>query len=878
MFLARHFWNALLDLAEVVGSLEGNEVLDVKSRDTNPSQPTFSSPLSSDSGHFRVAAPIELQHLDTSRVSQDSSHRSQNPQQDNVRHLRWQDNASMTIKELSEEAQARKDETRAAKRTAARAEAETKRQAGFRERHVRGLELEIVWMSNQSAQAAEEHETRLQRREDELVAQKEAAEKAAATAESRLREAQTKHEAEMSTARSKIETLQTSIDDRDTQIIGLSNEVEDIREAKKRVIEGKNDLYRAKLKAKQKVKKLKAKNRALDSKRKEAESKVSGAGGRAKGLQDQLRVSEKNAERWEKSCKEAEEDARDKVLSAYAGIIPYVLEESQQETMIASEETETSQLVELRKEMDELREENGRLTNKVKEWDEAWEAAVQGEEAWKEGTRRQYDEEKREALAQVRADDGTSSKPAAVEEEIRRECALEKDKALRSLRGHFTSKLKSHTNQELQKSRRRTSFERKMRSRVKKCPVKCVFKRAMSCAVAMEQSLIQKQLGRQFETEISNYKIRFEAEHARTRTQIDARPDQDEEVKKRDVEIEAQKSKLEQANKAKRQSAADLKKAKEENERLRRDAKAHESQKSLARQSKSEVQITLMTQDLIRASKLLGELSVMGLDQLHRELLGELLSANKVITDLRTSIEEGQSVDHEAFIIRMDLVMNKSDDFDKLDPRERPTLHSQLSETYLIIGSLSTILTRNPGDNTSRDLLEKIYGGKGKGKGKQGAMSVPAVLSGPSVASNGGRSAAPSPEPNGSDLATSAPAAGQQTGFSNNTGPTSTQTPNMPPSTITANPKAAESQAGPEDMDPATAHALQGSDETGLSALEDLDIDLTNPIFRNLDVEADTFHESNPATQIARGNDPSEGAMKLEAILTRLRNNTSTWP
>lgn len=875
MSLAWHFWNALLDLAEVVGTLEGNEVLDVKRTDITPSQPNFSSaPRTSDSEHFRVAAPIEPQQSDASRVSQDFNHRNQMLQQDNVRHLRWRDNASMTIKELTEGAQARKDETRAAKKTAARAEAEMQRQVGERERQVRGLELEIVWMSNQNAQATEEHETRFHRREDELVAQKEAAEKAAATAEGRLREAQTKHEAEMSTSRLKIETLETSIDHRDSQIIGLSNEVEDVREAKKRAIEGKHDLYRAKLKANQEVKRLKAKNRALDSKRKEAESKISEAGGRAKGLQDQLRVSEKNAERWEKSCKEVEEDARDKVLSAYAGIIPHVPEEPQQETTTASEETGTSQLVELRKERDELREENGRLTNKVREWDEAWEAAVQGEEAWKEGIRRQYDDYKREALAKARADEGTSSKPAAMEEDIRRECELEKNKALGSLRDYFASKLKSDTNQETQKSRRRTSFERRMRSRVKKCQVKCVVRQAVSRAVGVEQSLIQKQLQRQFETELSTHKTRFEAEHASTQTQSDARPDQDQEVKKRDMEIESQKSKLEKANKEKRQLAADLKKAKEENERLRRDAKAHESQESMAILSKSEVQITLMTQDLIRASKLLDEISVMGLDQLHRELLSELLSANKVITDLRTLVEEGQSVDHEAFVIRMDLVMNKSDDFDRLDPRERPTLHSQLSETYLVIGSLSTILTRNSGESTNRDLLEKIYGDKGKGKGRQGAMFVSAVVSGPSVASNGGRSAAPSPEPNGSNLAISGPTDSQKTAFSSSVGPTSTQASKMPPSTTTANPEATQSQAGPEDMDPATAHALQGSDETGLSALEELDIDLTNPIFRNFDVEAACIE--NHATQTANRNEPSEGAMAVEAILTRLRDSMFT--
>lgn len=679
MSFVRHFLNASLDLAEVVGSLEGSEVPDVESTNTNPSQATISSaPSTSDSEDSRVAAPIERQQSDMSRVIENISQRNQMLQQDNVRHLRWQDNASMTIKEFNEEIQARKDETRAAKKKAARAEAETQRQVGDRKRQVWGLKLEMVQMSNQNAQAIEEHEIRLRRREKELLAQKEAVEKAAATAESR---AQTKHAAEMSTARSKIQTLQTTVNDRESQIFRLSNEIQDVREAKKRASQGENDLYRhAKLKAKQIVENLEAKIRTLDLKRKEVESKFSAAEGRAKGLLDQLRVSEKNAERWEKSCKEAEEVARDRTLSASADIMPHIPEASQQEAATAAKEAETPQLVELRKENYELREENNYLANKVKWWDEAWEAVVQCEEAWKEGVRRQYDEEKREALAKARADERARSKPAAMEEEIRRECQLEKTKALDSLRGQFGSKLESLTNQNLQNPTRMTTFERKLQSRVKKCQIKGVIRQAVSRAVEVEQSLIQKQLQRQFETDLSSHKTQLEAEHAKTRTQIGVRPDQDQEVRNRDVEIESQKSKLEQASQPKRQCATALRKVSAENERLGQDAKAHETQ------------ITLMTQDLNRASKLLDELSVVGLDQLHRELLSELLSANKVIADLRTSIEEGHSVDYEAFVIRMHLVMNKSDDFDKLSPRERPTLHAQLSETYAVIGNLNTIL------------------------------------------------------------------------------------------------------------------------------------------------------------------------------------------
>ena len=886
MSFVRHFWHAFLDLAEVVASLEGNDTDEFMSTDPTPTQPTSSFPpqpiseqrRTTDSELSGPAPPIEpqrsetLQHshgkentveginasaelVNTHRIRQDLSDRNQELQQDNVRHLRWQDEASMTIKDLSEEAQVQKFKTRAANQSAVRSEAAMQQQIGKLERQVRNLELEKVWMSNNNAQAIAELETLHRRNKNEVKAQKEAAERAKAAAVSRLTEARIKHKGEMSTARSKIETLQTSTDNRMSEVIRLSDELKDARRAKRRAVEGKSDLCRAKLKANHKVRRLKAKNQASDSKRREAESKVSGAEGCAKGLQDQLRVSNKRVERLETVCKQAEEDAIDKVLSAYTVATPQAPERPQQVTTAASEDLEQSQLIELRKERDELREENRRLTDELKNWSKSWDAAVQNQETWEEEIRRQCDEEKREALGKARGNDGASSKPATMEQEVRRQCQMEKEQALNSLRGQFALKIKSRTKQELQKSRHRTDTERQMRSKVKKRQVKSLVRQTVSRAVKVERSLVHVQLWTLFQTEISNHKTHLDSEHAKTRAQSDARHDQillDQEIQKRDKSIDSQNSKLKQADTEKREYEDQLKRVKEENTRLSRQVIVHESQDSTARQSRGEAQITLMTQDMARAAKLLDEVSVVGLDNFHREQLSELLEANKVITDLRLTIEEGQSVDHEAFLKRMDLVMERSDHFTTLDPRERPTLHSQLEGTYWIIGSLVPILTRDPGDTTNRDLLERIYGGKGKGKGKQGTMIVPSVVSGSSVASNGERSAAPSPQANGSNLVVSGPDNSQQTGSSNYTVPTSIQTPNVHPSTSTANPEAIQSQDGPKDMDSALAHALQGVDETGLGLLEDLDllkdvdvdsIDWNDPVFRNFDIEADPFPE-----------------------------------
>ena len=970
MSLARHLWNAFLETAKVVGSLEGNDGSNIESTVAGPTEPICSSAprskpeqaCTSDREQSGGAAPTEPKHPDAiqypqskanssegvntsnvtepqsndhtelsgrneeleqessevvlenaskntllHRINEEFSDQNQKLLQANARHLKWQDKASMTIKGLIEWAQARKHETRATKNAAVRARAALRQQIGTLERQIKDSKLETVRMTNENARTMEEHENHWQEVNTDLEAQKQTAERAAAAAERQLEEAQAKHEKEMSTARSKIEGLRATqtftigcerdienlpeelsqaqkekgevlapyekavetpkkrVDDHDSEIFRLRGQMLDERQAKRRAIEEKDKLHLASLKATRDMEILNDKYQELESEKREATSRALSAEGRAKGLQDQLWVSEKNADRWEALYQKTEEDARDKVLSAYADSIPPFSEDGQHVTTKTTEEVEILALVEtLRKEKEELQEKNDGLTADVSQWSQRWEAAVEGQETWQQDIRRQCDKEKEEALAQARANDRAISERDTKEHDIRRQCKAEKEKALAeereklqilwdsrecSLKGQFAVKLRSHTNQELQKARRRTGSERNKQSKVKRCQVKCVLKQAVSRAVEVEWPLIQNDLRSQVQTELFSYKAQFEAEHAKALTELRAQNDTgsmnqvllDQEIKKRDGYIESHKARLKQAYDEKRKSEAELKRAREENDRLSQQVIAHDSEEAMARQSGSEAQISLMTQDLVRASKLLAELAAMGLDQYHRDLLNELVLANQLIRDTRLTIEEDESVDYEDLKARLQRVVDSSDGLDDMDPRERPTLYAQLCETYLIVGGLINILAEEPGATTNQDILERIYRDKVKGKGKEGTPFAPNVISGPSVRSNGGRSAAPSPEPERSKPITSPPNGNQETDFGNN----SAQNPDVYRSTDTPDPHIAESEDEPEEMDSATAHALQRYDEMDpdMPAFDLDSIDWDDPAWLQLDPEAGLYSQ-----------------------------------
>ena len=834
--------------------------------------------------------PEDHTHLD----DQDLSAQNQTLQQENLCHLKWQDRASMAIKKMKEEAGARKHKARTTMKAAVRARIAMQRQIEIYERQIEESEQDRDRVFDENARAAEAlektHKRRLQRARNELETQKEAAEEAAVTAERRITEGQAKHNEDMSEANAKvkdlqaaqtfildckreanglrdqlaqakrekteqlaakeeeIERLQICVNNRDCDIRRLKDDAVDERRATMDAISKKGRLERAKLAADGELEKLKTENASLNSERGEVESRALGAEGRAKGLQDQLMVTKRRAEHWETLYNKTEENARNEVLGAYDVATVQIPEEDQQTPTTSSEEEGLSVLVEkLRKENDDLQKKHGGLIAEIEKWNQAWEKAEKEQKAWQQETRRQYDAEKQKALAEERANDRANQGQDSREHDIRRQCEEEKQKALAAerekcrvqweiqeslLKGQFAVKFKSHTKHELQKLRHRAGVEHKKQLKVRKSQAKWVFGQAVSRAVQVERSLLQNQLRKHFQAELSNYKTQFESEHACSQTQSEARNDTgstnqvllDEEIKKREGYIILQKTHLKKAFEAKRESENALKSVREENQRLSREVMAFESQTAMAKQAKNKRQITLMTQELARALKLFSEIAILGLDEKHRQCLNELVLANKVLRDIRSTIEGGAFIDYKEFRDRLGRIVDGSDEFETLDPRERPALHAQLSGTYSIVGSLINILAGGQGDTTNEDILERIYRDHVKGKEKQGATIGSGAASGSSFGVNGGISVPALPQPNGNNSFTSGPKENFQATFGNPSISQGTRNPSAEPFTTPPKPKGPKPQDEPKYIDSATAHALQENHETNQGMFDLLDV------------------------------------------------------
>ena len=659
-----------------------------------------------------------------------------------------------------------------------------------------------------------------------------------------LSRAKEEHTEELVAKDQEIQVLQTGLNDRDAEIGRRRDEVADECRAKEAAIRDRGRLERTKQAADRELKELQTKNERLESERKKAETRALGAEGRAQGLQDQLMASQTRVQHWEALYNKKEEDTRNKILSAYE-----VSEEDQGTTTKSSKEEGLEILVEqLRQENDGLKENNRCLAAEIGEWGRVWETAKRDHEIWVQDYRRFYDQDKEEALTKERANNSATNEQDSTEQEIRRQCEEEKQKALAaerencriqwetqkcSLRGQFAEKLKSHTNQEMQKLRRRAGVAQKKQQKVRKCQVKWVFRQAVSRAVDVERSLLQTHLRNQFQRDLSNYKTQYESEHASSRIHAEAPTDTDpkdqvlphEEIKKRDDLIDKYKGYLKDAFAAKRKSEDALTNVKKENERLSTEVMAYASQKLMAGQTKTERQITFIIQEQVRAVKLFSEISIMGLDAWHRNLLNELVLANKVVRDLKTTIEEGSFVDYKEFRDRLKRVVDNSDDFDDLDPRERPALHAQLRETYSVVGRLINILKAKRGDTINEDILEAIHSDRVKGKKKQGSDIGSGAISGSSSSANGGMNALPTHQNNANTSSASGPNENVQAAFANTSTPKPTQNPSTVPFTTTTKPPAPESQDEPEYMDSATAHALQGMDETSQGMSVSFDVE-----------------------------------------------------
>ena len=803
MSFVRYLWDSYSALVDAQGAWEDSGTTGIEAEELGTeevSDLTTNDDIDQNDQLQQEAAktPVlnDYQTIISHPIYQDLVGQNQRLQQDNIRHLRWQDEASMAIKNLKEEKESQKQEARAAKKTAATARKAMQREIDELNHQIQESELEKGRVFLENARATAAYESCLLEVENGLKAEKEAARRAAAAVERQRKEVKARHDEEMRVANSQIgelkvaqsssaeirreasglreqlaqakkegaehvaakereiERVQTCIADRDFQIRSARADAAHDRQAKRQITWEKNDLVHTSAALEGQVKKLQEEKKSLELKKERAESMASGAEGRAQGLQNLLKAAESRADRWERDCKKAEENARNEVLSAYEAVPAEVSEAEQRIKRMSDELEESRALVEqVQTENSKLRKTIGSLEALVANWERTWQEAMDGHKTWeenvdhwKEDVRAQYEKEKRQAIAAERAEallsKGKSKGTSAEEQEIRRQCEMEKQSALAaereacrvqwenqkcSLQAHFAAKLKSHTDGELQKLRRRDCFEKKHLLKVRKRQMRGTFGKAVSQAVEVQRSLLLRQFRDESQRQLTDYKSRFESERASSKAQSEGQNitgglDQvllNEEIQKRDNYLDQHKSRLTDAYAAKRDLEGKLKTATEENRRLSREVIAFESEKAMAKQTRSEAQVTLMTREYARAVTLFSEITVLGLDEKHFKLLNDLVHANKVVRDIRTTIEEGGVVDHVYTLNLLDRIFNNSDDFDHLDPLERPAMHVQMLGTYATIGGLMRIFSGERGEIVEQDILETIYGDSVKGKGKE---------------------------------------------------------------------------------------------------------------------------------------------------------------
>ena len=948
MSLAKHLWNALLELAEVVGGLEGNDGANVDGDVDQTCLSSCSAPrlkpgrerdatryggcCERNGQHFVGVQGAENNYKSTgsegsvlepdrgagfkdrtnefrSKVSNvvigtlslnitahtiDQVLRTQNEneisKQESVAHLKWQDKASTTIKELKEQVHLRTHQQRTTKQAAFREKAAMRRRIADLGRHIRELEREKVQMVEEGARVSKAHGDRLQEARQELEAQREEARQAAVAAQDRcsehvadmrmaglkieeLRAAQTftfscRREVEelrgrldeverekredLAVKEEEVEKLRDGIEDRDATIQRLRDEVKSSRQAYEEAMREKARLHRGKMEAEGKVDRLRTKNEDLMSKKEEVEARASGAEGRAKGLQDQLTVARKREDHWRTLYTDAVEDARDRILSAYA--VPGPLQNTEEDSPRSTETAFSEVIVSSSDSVEALRKENSKLQEQMvrlkREWREAWEKAVQDQKTWQQTVHRECEEERREALLKARAANDLEQR--ARERDLRRRCEEEKRTALTAerercweqwemkeceLRAQLAaaSKVKMTCEGRERRGKLRRNRICGQGSKVEKGHLRRVFGRAVSRAVEVERRLSERRLRSEcqfcqktrFESELAESKGGPEEEAAQKAPPASIDPVlRDEEIRKRDEYIAAIEARLETAHEEKRAAQRDLENVRSENERLSRDIATCRDQESMMKRNGGgwETQKSaLMLSDFARALELLDEVATMGLDDnRHRHTLTELLLANKVVREIRCSIEKedeeqekegGERVHLDDVENKLDCIILASDHVEDPDPATHPALHAQLAETYSVVGGLLNILMGTRGESTKGDLLGRICGEKVRGfEAAAGRSAAETTIS-------------PNP-PNETHLLLP----NHQTSLSTDA------TATLSTSNNTTAPLAPPRDEA-EDMDPATAHALQGMDEFDPDSFDLGSIDWSDPTIRRAGAE-----------------------------------------
>lgn len=475
--------------------------------------------------------------VNTHQLIEDLNKQNKELSQERSNAIKWQDAASMAIKEANDEAETRKQETKAAKKAGFQAVAMVQRQLIVSRDQVAALKRDKARAGVEKNRAEVEHRKEI------------------SVAEGRIRESQTGLISAISHGRESIELfeelsrmsqdMQNELVAKDQQLTakeGENKELQDRINARSSVFEdiseeARKDREACEKSQREKLKSEKAQRvaerrvnglqreaitvkattdramKALQTKLAESVARETGAStraikaeGDAEKFRRELDNTESARQMFEK--REGEWAALFAANQTHAGTSTQstrnaaVAQESETNSQIATSTTD-------RVEVSKLTKVSSKKKNKTEEWkrDVRRELEEQNQTVFateRENIRRELDEEKRIALVAER-------------QAIR---GIVKS----SLKAKLVMRLKSQKNKELRKVRRRATAER---VRGKKGQVKWDFVKAVSPPVEVDRSQletqIRSQLQNEFQNELANQKTQWENEKTAEQSQLETR-------------------------------------------------------------------------------------------------------------------------------------------------------------------------------------------------------------------------------------------------------------------------------------------------------------------------------------------------------------------
>lgn len=477
--------------------------------------------------------------------------------------IKWQDAASMAIKEAKDEAETRKQETHAAKKTGLRAAAMVQRELNDSKKEVEALKRDKVLVAKNKTRAESDHREEMSVAEGKIEELQTGLHSAldngreSAKRSNELSQTNKELQNELAAKDKKLadkdeekQILQGRVDARDSEIQDIRTEAGKDRKAcneyrretfesekaqrgaERKVGDLKQEAIKFKAKTDKAMKTLQTKVDESVARETKANARATKAEGDAEQLKRELDNTESARQTFEK--KEGEWAALFAANQGGAGtpsqsalvVANAPVSEMGQPVTEQQISNTTANKLEVSKLADGKPERKAKLSKKpeqqapapapapgleaqkkitelegvVEKWKRSWEVAQDAEKAWKQTIRQELNGKYRTAVATAR-------------EKIRKELESEKQKALASerktirekakcsLKARLAVRAKSHKSKELQKHRRRTAAEEGKRARSKKGQVEWVFDKATSSTGDADRSQLETKTRNQLQTE-----------------------------------------------------------------------------------------------------------------------------------------------------------------------------------------------------------------------------------------------------------------------------------------------------------------------------------------------------------------------------------------